>query len=251
MDLVEVTSYSGCRHPWELSRRDVAVKLINDLGLTHQTKVIDVGAGDCFVARSVKAAGLTNITVVDSCFSVKTAPSDLNFCRDISEVSEQTADLVIALDVLEHVEDDVAFAKSLVEKLKPNGQLLVTVPAWQFLFGGHDIFLKHFRRYRTKPLKHLFEAQGLTVTRCHYFFFSLFLIRSLQKASAFVLNTADNEDIGVAGWPHSEEYWMTKLAEFILECDFKFCAALALLGIAIPGLSVVLVGKVKKHQTYS
>lgn len=243
MDLVEATSYSGCRHPWELSRRDVAVKLIQDLGLNQQTKVVDVGAGDCFVARSIKAAGLHDITVVDSCFSAKTAPSDLNFCRNLSDVSDKTADLVIALDVLEHVENDVAFAKALVEKLKPNGQILVTVPAWQFLFGGHDVFLKHFRRYRTKQLRRLFEAQGVTVTRCHYFFFSLFLIRALQKASAFLSNSADNEDIGVSGWQHSEDYWKTKLVEFILECDFKVCATLAFFGIAIPGLSVVLIGK--------
>jgi len=62
------------------------------------------------------------------------------------DVSEKY-DLVVATDVIEHVEDDHAAMETLVALTKPGGRLLITVPALQWLFGIHDESLGHFRRY--------------------------------------------------------------------------------------------------------
>ncbi len=63
-----------------------------------------------------------------------------------------TFDLVVALDVLEHVEEDEAALRSLVEMAKPGGRILLTVPAIQALWGSHDRRLRHVRRYDSARL---------------------------------------------------------------------------------------------------
>jgi SAM-dependent methyltransferase len=66
-------------------------------------------------------------------------------------------DVVTALDVLEHVEDDKASAETLLGLLKPGGILIVTVPAYMLLWSGHDVVLEHKRRYVKAQLAELFQ----------------------------------------------------------------------------------------------
>lgn len=77
-------------------------------------------------------------------------------------------DLVVALDVLEHLEDDVAAAREMRAALRPGGLLLATVPAWPFLWSGHDEALGHRRRYRRRQLLAALERAGFEVVLCSY-----------------------------------------------------------------------------------
>lgn len=77
-------------------------------------------------------------------------------------------DLVVALDVLEHLEDDLAAAGEMREVLRPGGLLLATVPAHPFLWSGHDEALGHRRRYRRRTLLALLDRAGFDVLRCSY-----------------------------------------------------------------------------------
>lgn len=74
-------------------------------------------------------------------------------------------DLVAALDVLEHVEDDAACSQALAEMVRPGGWLLVTVPAHQALWGSHDRRLHHRRRYGRAELMGLLEPTDLVLHR--------------------------------------------------------------------------------------
>jgi SAM-dependent methyltransferase len=78
--------------------------------------------------------------------------------------------LVLALDVIEHVEDDAAFLRRASELLRPGGALLITVPAFPALWTHHDVLNAHRRRYRRPGLVDLVRAAGLDVTSSHYFF---------------------------------------------------------------------------------
>lgn len=69
-----------------------------------------------------------------------------------------------ALDVVEHAQDDLEIIAEARRVLRPNGTLLVTVPAYQFLWGRHDAFAHHFRRYRAGEVRRLLEGRGLRVT---------------------------------------------------------------------------------------
>jgi len=70
-------------------------------------------------------------------------------------------DLVTALDVIEHVEDDRAALQGLARCLKPGGRILVTVPAFPFLWSAHDVANHHHRRYTRATLKAAVEQAGL------------------------------------------------------------------------------------------
>lgn len=86
--------------------------------------------------------------------------------------SNRKFDVVIATDVLEHIEDaDNAFSK-LVSLVKPGGRIIITVPAGQWLFGYHDVVLGHYRRYTKTTLRQLVQRQVLT-QKMRYFGFAL------------------------------------------------------------------------------
>ena len=78
---------------------------------------------------------------------------------------EASFDLVAALDVLEHVEDDGASAHALVSLVRPGGWLIVTVPAHQALWGTHDRRLHHLRRYGKRQLLDLFAGCDVDLVR--------------------------------------------------------------------------------------
>jgi SAM-dependent methyltransferase len=80
-----------------------------------------------------------------------------------------TFDLVVALDVLEHVEEDEAALLALVAMAKPGGRILVTVPAIQILWGSHDRRLHHVRRYDAARLKRICKASGASTEFLTYF----------------------------------------------------------------------------------
>ena len=97
----------------------------------------------------------------------------------------QTFDLVVALDVLEHLKEDLAALEEFHRVLRDRGLLLITVPAFNFLWSRHDELNHHFRRYRLKEIKKKLELSGFEVEKATYFYFFLFpfffLLRILQK----------------------------------------------------------------------
>jgi SAM-dependent methyltransferase len=78
-------------------------------------------------------------------------------------------DLVLALDVFEHLDNDSASFREVVRLVKPGGMLLVTVPAIPSVWGGQDIVSEHRRRYTKSTLKRLFDEANLSGYRISYF----------------------------------------------------------------------------------
>ncbi|MBL8148291.1 MAG: methyltransferase domain-containing protein, partial [Blastocatellia bacterium] len=92
--------------------------------------------------------------------------------------------IITALDVLEHVDDDLAAMSELYRVCKPGGMLLVTVPAYGFLWSEHDEALHHRRRYAAHELRNKLLLSGFEIERCSYFitllFFPILFIRIVQ-----------------------------------------------------------------------
>ena len=84
-------------------------------------------------------------------------------------------DLVVATDVIEHIEKDNDIIKYLSGLIKKNGNILLTVPAYNFLYNERDKFLGHFRRYNTKMIKNITEQYFKTIKLSYYNFFLFFL----------------------------------------------------------------------------
>lgn len=72
-------------------------------------------------------------------------------------------------DVLEHIDEDVATLAALRKHLAPGGRMLITVPAYPWLWSAHDVFLHHKRRYTAQRLRKVFNDSGLHLDRISYF----------------------------------------------------------------------------------
>ena len=90
------------------------------------------------------------------------AGKQIRFVREVGMVS---SDLVLMMDVIEHVDDDVGLIRQYSDSMLQHGTMLITVPAFQFLWSKHDVFLEHKRRYTHASLHRAIEAAGLTVVR--------------------------------------------------------------------------------------
>lgn len=101
---------------------------------------------------------------------------------------DNSFDLVCAFDVIEHVEDDQKGIDEMYRVCKNSGTILITVPAFKFLWGSHDVVNQHYRRYSKKEIKKLFNNKGKEFFSS-YFNLTLFLpiafVRTMQKKGVF------------------------------------------------------------------
>lgn len=146
------------------------------LGEAPIKRILDVGAGSGFFSHhllthtAAREAWCVDISYPAD-FSATTAGKPVHYRRAIDSVD---ADLVLLMDVLEHVDDDLGLLKSYVDKVPSGSRFLMTVPAFRFLWSGHDDFLEHKRRYTLGQFEALTEKAGLTVERGAYYFGAVF-----------------------------------------------------------------------------
>jgi hypothetical protein len=134
--------------------------------------ILDVGAGSGFFARHLLASSDAEEAVcVDPGYTGEHDEfhkgKPIRFRR---EVGESAADLVLMMDVLEHVDDDGALLANYVAATPKHAAFLITVPAFRWLWGEHDIFLGHRRRYTLREVDQLISRVGLVRLRSSYFF---------------------------------------------------------------------------------
>ncbi|MDX2001700.1 MAG: class I SAM-dependent methyltransferase [Chitinophagales bacterium] len=240
MDLVEKRIGSVNRHPWELSRAASILKLLKRFG--PDKKYADVGAGDVYFAERLSQQVNEPVYVVDIGYTENKRIGNLIQLMNIDDLPEQV-DVVLLMDVIEHIDDVDSFLNSLLKKVKPGGQLVITVPAFQFLFSEHDVFLKHYRRYNLSLLHDTVKKQGLVIETSFYFYTLLFFARCLVVAIEKLTKPAPAE--GVGNWKYPENHFLTKLIKGILDLDYTINAALGSIGIKFPGLSVCAICKKK------
>ena len=151
-------------------------------GLTPSI-ILDVGAGSGFFSKhllkhsSAKEAWCVDISY-DTDFDTYEAGKAVYYRRSIGSVK---ADLVLLMDVLEHVDDDVRLLKHYTNKVPRNSRFLISVPAFQFLWSGHDDFLDHKRRYTLHLLEKVVRNAGLKVKHGVYYFCIVFPIAATLR----------------------------------------------------------------------
>jgi len=87
---------------------------------------------------------------------------------------DQSVDVLVMLNVLEHIEDDASALKNALKLLKPGGSLVIEVPAGPYLYDGYDAELHHFRRYSATELKRKLSGAGFIIVRQSHLGFILY-----------------------------------------------------------------------------
>src|SRR3546814_3881072 len=123
--------------------RSKARALSSCLPRSTGNKVLDVGAGSGFFSRWLLSHGLADeATCVDTGYASDCDEEiDAKPLRFRREIATSDADLLLLMDVLEHVEDDAGLLRTYLDKAPPQAQAAITVPAFQFLWSHHDVFL--------------------------------------------------------------------------------------------------------------
>jgi len=167
------------RHPWEVCRAKYILKIISECGSI--SKIADIGAGDLFFSNFlVKNLTDVQIVAIDSSFETLDCENDrITKIRNVSELPKDEYDLIILMDVLEHVEHDYDFLNQIMSRIlrTKKSYIIITVPAHQKLFSNLDRFLIHYRRYDYKTLEDVAKRAKLNIISIQYFFASLYLAR--------------------------------------------------------------------------
>ena len=178
------------RHWWFEGRRRVIRSVLNKHLLPRANRrILDVGCGSGgmfpLLSEFGEVAGAEYSPDMRARAQAKFPGKRIERCELPNDIPSGTFDLVTAFDVIEHVDDAIGSLRTMKERLPFDGQIVVTVPAFQFLWSHHDDVNFHKRRYgRMQLVSHLSSA-GLKVTFASYFNSLLFpavaAVRVLEK----------------------------------------------------------------------
>lgn len=180
MDVAEITRLAAYEdwYWWHRARRRIIDQLLQRALTGRDLRILDVGAGTGATSKALEKYG--RVLAVDASAAATTIARTrgLDVARmDAGRLAlpDATFDLVVVLDVIEHLYDDASAVRELRRVLKPGGVLLVTVPAYKWLWSSHDVANHHWRRYRRGELKQVLLGANMDVEVCSYVMMSMLL----------------------------------------------------------------------------
>lgn len=236
MDLSERGVSSG-RHPWEVVRGEFFLRLV-DAYAGSTERAVDVGAGDSWFGSQLAAErSSTSVVCWDHAYTAEDlADASPGVTRTVDQPDGEF-DLILLLDVLEHLEDPVDFLEGAVRPLATPGAVVVaSVPAHPRLFGPHDESLGHFRRYVPSEFVEQITVLG-PVRASGPLFLSLTAPRAVEVALS-----RDASPQGVGNWTHGRT--VTTAVTTLLRSDAAACRFIARRGWPVRGLSHWAVAQV-------
>jgi SAM-dependent methyltransferase len=163
-------------HWWFCARRKILGCIVGMIGLPRQARILEVGSGTGGNLLMLSQHGTVSALEMDeNARRVSSEKTHGQFtiragnCPDNIPFQGERFDLICMFDVLEHIEQDVETLAALREHLAPGGRMLITVPAYQWLWSAHDMVLHHKRRYTARSLREIFRQSRLHVDRLSYF----------------------------------------------------------------------------------
>ena len=244
MDLREITK-STKRHPWEVVRVKTLIN-ISEKWLKHRSnlRVLDIGCGDAYIAAELQKSivyesydGIDIYLVEPHIEKLSKPESNISLHNTYDDLKKKHYNLIFLLDVIEHVEDDYQFLNDIVDKYGAHEALImITAPAFNFLFSSHDNFLGHYRRYHLKKLITLTHNARLKLLSSGYMFLSLVPVRLLFLYFEKFVQSQTSQQKGAGYWNHG--VIISKIIELFLLFDNRVSLCLNKLGIKPPGLTV-------------
>jgi SAM-dependent methyltransferase len=187
-------------HWWYVARRKILAALIaREADLPEDARILEIGCGTGHNFEMLKGFGRLDALEVDEKAralarrrlgrAVGDAP-----LPDLPGIPDGRYDLIALLDVLEHVDDRAESLRSIAAKLRPDGKILVTVPAYQWLWSAHDRAHHHKLRYSKKGLRRDAEAAGLKVRKLGFFNSLLFPVAAAVRVLGKLAGKATGDD---------------------------------------------------------
>jgi SAM-dependent methyltransferase len=187
-------------HWWfEGRRRCIDAVLTRELPSVPNREILDVGCGTGgmfpLLQRYGKVSGAEYSADARERAHRNFPDVEVSPCELPDVLPKGPFDVVTAFDVIEHVDDPVASLRSMVARLKPDGRVVVTVPALQALWSQHDVTLQHRRRYSRSLLVGQLAAAGLRVTYDSFFNTGLFPVVAAARLVERVRGPGPGSDL--------------------------------------------------------
>lgn len=205
-------------HWWYKARRKIITRLFLNSVTREQSKtILSVGIGSgaelSFLSSFGKVEGLD---IDEHHVAIGKEKGFQVYHQDITQCSlpANSFDIIIAMDVLEHIEDDRKAYENIIRLLKVGGTLIVTVPAYQFLWSIADELSKHKRRYTKKTLSKLLDHTSMLLQKCSYYNF--FLFPALAMRRLFFKKNITNDIKETSKWMNNLLYFIFARERFFL-----------------------------------
>ncbi|MDE0878261.1 MAG: class I SAM-dependent methyltransferase [Sphingomonas bacterium] len=187
-------------HWWYRARRDILADYLTRYGgLPSDARILEIGCGTGHNLPMLARFGSVEAIEIDP--AARTIASE-RLGRPVGDaplpqlpgIERGAYDLVAVLDVVEHIEDDVAALGAMKSLLKPGGKILIAVPAHQWLWSAHDVVNHHHRRYSKATLRKAIVDAGLKPSKLSYFNSLLFPLAAAARIAGRMTGRDDSDD---------------------------------------------------------
>jgi SAM-dependent methyltransferase len=187
-------------HWWYRGRRDILADYLTRYGaLPKDAKILEIGCGTGHNLPMLAEFGEIDAIEIDPAAREIASerlgkPVGAAPLPELPGVPRKHYDLIAVLDVVEHIEDDVAALKAMADCLAPGGKILIAVPAHAWLWSAHDVVNHHHRRYSKATLKTAIETAGLKPEKLGYFNALLFPLAAAARIAGRMTGRDDSDD---------------------------------------------------------
>lgn len=187
-------------HWWYRARRDILAEYIaRETKLPANARILEIGCGTGHNLPMLSAFGVVDAIEIDEAArAIASArlgkPVGASPLPTLAGVERGAYDMVAVLDVVEHIDDDVAALKAMAECLKPGGCILIAVPAHQWMWSAHDVVNHHKRRYSKATLDAAIAKAGLRHNGLSWFNSLLFPAAVAARLAGKLTGKDDSDD---------------------------------------------------------
>jgi SAM-dependent methyltransferase len=187
-------------HWWYVARRRVLADLIaRRIALPQDARLLEIGCGTGHNFAMLERFGRIDAIELDErarALAAERLGRPVGDARlpDLEGVPEGKYHLIALLDVLEHVDEDVASLRSIARRLAPGGRILITVPAYPWMWSAHDAAHHHKRRYAKAALRRVIAEAGLEAELVTHFNSILFPLAAGVRLAGKALGKTSSDD---------------------------------------------------------
>jgi SAM-dependent methyltransferase len=209
-------------HWWYVARREIIFEwVLKTLAEYEAPRILDIGCGTGFNLAYLRSKGYENV------FGLDFSNSALRYCQSRALTSlicgdgtypplcKESFEVIMALDLIEHLEDDIHALIELARILKPGGSLIIFTPAFNFLWGLQDEVSHHFRRYTARELRQKLTQAKLVPRKLTYTNTFLFPLIGVGRMA---LRLVDN-NVQVTSENDLHPRWSNYLLQKIFEAE--------------------------------